>query len=114
VNVNVVSKGVFPDELFLNNNSSDIDLFMPRVSSHFASHGNDISDAGPSSYSTLVVSLEKKVDGTMGNVVFDKMENAVWENKGLENTVDLQNRMRNASPTKTTGESFTSFKPNTL
>jgi hypothetical protein len=104
---------MFPDDLFLNNNSFDIDQFMPRFSSHFASHGSDINDAGPSSYSALVGSLEKNVDGTMGNAVLDKMGNAVWENKGVKNTVDLQDRMRNASPMKTIGESFTSFKPNT-
>jgi hypothetical protein len=96
------AKGVFPDDLNLNNNSFDIDQFMPRFSSHFTSHGSDINHAGPSSYSTLVGSLEKHMDSTMGNAVLDK--------KGEKNTVDLQDRMRNASPMKTTGESSTSFK----
>jgi hypothetical protein len=107
------AKGVFPDDLNLNNNSFDIDQFMPRFSSHFTSHGSDINHAGPSSYSTLVGSLEKHMDSTMGNAVLDKMGNAGLEKKGVKNTFDLQDRMRNASPMKTTGESSTSFKPNT-
>jgi hypothetical protein len=99
---NVVGKGVFPDDLNFNNTSFDIDQFMPSSYSQFASHGGDFNDAGPCSYQTLVGSLEKKLDGTLGNAMLDKK----WD----KSTVGLQDMMGNASPLKTTGESSTSFK----
>ncbi|KAM0845185.1 hypothetical protein ACQ4PT_056551 [Festuca glaucescens] len=46
-------------------------------------------------HTTMVGKLEKPMDCAKGNAMLDK--------KGEKNTVDLQGRMRNASPMKTTG-----------
>jgi hypothetical protein len=50
----------------------------------------------------------------MGNAVMDKMGNASLEMKGVKKTIDLQDRLRIASPRKITSESYTSFKTNTV
>jgi hypothetical protein len=102
VHNNDVSSGMFSNDMNFNYTSDEFGHCSSIFCSNDVAYENNINNVGPCLHSAKVGSLGKTMDSAMGKAMLDK--------EGERNIVDLQGRMRNASPMKTTGESSSSLK----